>query len=293
MARNSTADVVIADNAHWLASTGGLRVVDALAIHDAIHSSATSVTVSGQTLRVFVSDNGCRRCDVIVDPWERPKGRCKLMEQNKKKPSDAARRAREGEKITWIIPLDAAGKHTAPTTGWGRIENGVLKQRCNAVLAADVQASKKGAKKAPPPPPAPAPKKQKVDADEARAVGRKMRLAADPDYIDPDELRGIGFDDIVHGMTGKERELWLKAISAFNAIHDNDAAKDTLNGLLKLGGARELAMASQPVPSRRRSRSTRRRGACVWRDLWCVCGALQNSLMSPQAPPPRAPARSR
>ena len=126
----------------------------------------------------------------------------------------------------------------------GRIENGVLKQR-NAVLAADVQASQKAAKKAPPPPPAPAPK-QKVDAGAARAVGRKMRLAADPDYIDPDEFRGIGFDDIIHGMTGKERELWIKAISAYNAIHDNDAAKDTLNGLLKLGGARELAMARQP-----------------------------------------------
>ena len=249
MARNSTSPVVIADNAAWLASTGGLRVADVLAIHDAIHSSATSVTLSrfGQTLRVFVSDNGCRRCDVIVDPSQRPAGRCKLMEQNKKKGSAAAQRAREGAKITWIIPLDAAGKHTAPTTGWGLIEDGVLKITCNAVLnAADVQASKKGAKKAPPPPPAPAPKKQKVDADEARAVGRKMRLAADPDYIDPDEFRGIGFDDIIHGMTGKERELWLKAISAYNAIHDNDAAKDTLNGLLKLGGARELAMASQP-----------------------------------------------
>ena len=127
MARNSTSPVVIADNAAWLASTGGLRVADVLAIHDAIHSSTASVTLSGfgQTLRVFVSDNGCR-------------------------------------------------------------------------------------------------------------------------HIDPDEFRGISFDDIVHGMTGKERELWLKAISAFNAIHDNDAAKDTLNGLLKLGGARELAMASQP-----------------------------------------------
>jgi hypothetical protein len=253
MARNSTAGVVIADNAAWLASTGGLRLANVLAIHDAIHSSAASVTLfgagagGGQTLRVFVSDNGCRRCDVIVDPSQRLAGRCKLMEQNKKKGSAAAQRAREGAKITWIIPLDAAGKHTAPTTGWGLIEDGVLKITCNAVLnAADVQASKKGAKKAPPPPAAPAPKKQKVDADEARAVGRKMRLAADPDYIDPDEFRGISFDDIVHGMTGKERELWLKAISAYNAIHDNDAAKDTLNGLLKLGGARELAMASQP-----------------------------------------------
>ena len=57
MARNSTAGVVIADNAAWLASTGGLRVTDVLAIHDAIHSSAVSVTLSGfgQTLRVFVS----------------------------------------------------------------------------------------------------------------------------------------------------------------------------------------------------------------------------------------------
>ena len=249
MARNSSDAVVKADNAHWLASTGGLRVADVLAIHDAIHSSAASVTLSGfgQTLRVFVSDNGCRRCDVIVDPSQRPAGRCKLMEQNKSSGSKAAERASQGAKITWIIPLDAAGKHTAPATGWGLIEDGVLKITCNAVLnAADVQASKKGAKKAPPPPPAPAPKKQKVDADEARAVGRKMRLAADPDYIDPDEFRGIGFDDIVHEMTGKERELWLKAISAYNAIKDNDAAKDTLNGLLKIGGARELAMASQP-----------------------------------------------
>ena len=38
---------VKADNADWLAATGGLLVADALAIHDAIHSSAASVTLSG------------------------------------------------------------------------------------------------------------------------------------------------------------------------------------------------------------------------------------------------------
>ena len=38
---------VKADNADWLASTGGLCLADALAIHDAIHSSAASVTLSG------------------------------------------------------------------------------------------------------------------------------------------------------------------------------------------------------------------------------------------------------
>ena len=43
------------------------------------------------------------------------------------------------------------------------------------------------------------------------------------------------------GLTPK-----ISSNSAHNKIHDNDAAKDTLNGLLKLGGARELAMASQP-----------------------------------------------
>ena len=62
MARNSTADVVIADNAQWLASTGGLRVADALAIHDAIHSSAASVTAPARTLRVG-SGTTVRRCD--------------------------------------------------------------------------------------------------------------------------------------------------------------------------------------------------------------------------------------
>ncbi len=253
---------VKADNADWLASTGGLCLADALAIHDAIHSSTASVTLSGfgQTMRVFRSPgNGCRRCDVIVDPSERPAGRCKLMEQNKSSGSKAAERASQGAKITWIIPLDAQGRHTPPATGWGKIEDGVLKPTCKAVIA-DVQASKKAAKKPPPPAAAPAPKKQKVDADEATAVGRKMRLAGDG-YTDPAQMgEGLSWDDIIVGMTGKERTLWIKATSAFEErcaaarragesggigkLHV--AAADHLNGLLKLGGAYELALARQP-----------------------------------------------
>ena len=65
---------VKADNADWLASTGGLCLADALAIHDAIHSSAASVTLSGfgQTLRVRLGQRLPPLRRLIVDPSQRP-----------------------------------------------------------------------------------------------------------------------------------------------------------------------------------------------------------------------------
>ena len=133
--RNATAAKVLKDNADYRV-IGGLALVDALAIHAAIHSTTVTVQLSsGIVLPVTISGNGCRRVDVIVD-FARPKGRCKLMAQNLEKSSAAARRARLGANITHVLPLDAAGLHTAPAHSgdWGMIENGVLVKKCAAVL---------------------------------------------------------------------------------------------------------------------------------------------------------------
>ena len=65
MARNTSAEATLRDNEEWLDAHGGLRLADALAIHNAIHDSTPSVTLStGECLPITVSANGCRRCDV-------------------------------------------------------------------------------------------------------------------------------------------------------------------------------------------------------------------------------------
>eukprot|EP00966_Prymnesium_polylepis_P176819 4094696-Prymnesium_polylepis.1 len=152
---NSTAEKTAQDNADFQAR-GGLALADAFRIHAAIHSTAPSVTLlSGITLPVFVSNNGCRRVDVIVDS-ARPRGRCKFMEQNKTKSSHAAQRANAGARITHILPLDRQGRHTPPqfSGDWGMLEGDVLAKTCAAVLnAADV--ARHRAAPAPPAPPLP------------------------------------------------------------------------------------------------------------------------------------------
>ena len=133
----TSAEAVLAANEDYVAN-GGLLLADALAIHDAIHDPALPASVSistGRTLDIFVSNNGARRCDVVVDA-ARPKGRCKLMAQNVNKQSASARRALAGAKITHILPLDTQGRHTnAPySSDWGCIEDDVLTKNCAAVL---------------------------------------------------------------------------------------------------------------------------------------------------------------
>ena len=105
----------------------------ALALHcdaqpDSVELQATSThEPQPRALEIKRTRNAVRRCDVIVD-HSRPRGYCKLMTQNVSKGSEYARRAREeGAEITWILPLDAAGKHTHNST-WGRIADGVLEK---------------------------------------------------------------------------------------------------------------------------------------------------------------------
>lgn len=129
-----TAASVKAYNAEYLAA-GGLALADAFAIHRAIHSTAAHVTLStGETLGIFKSKNGCWRCDVVVGGH----APCKLMAQNPDNDNAAAARARAGAKITHILPLDAAGRHTGSGGGtWGTLEEDRLTRTCAAVLNAD------------------------------------------------------------------------------------------------------------------------------------------------------------
>lgn len=137
---STSAEAVIAANEDYVAK-GGLLLDDAIAIHEAIHHAAQpdTVTVAGTELSIVRAKNGSRCCHLVVDPDVRPLGRCKLMAQNTKKKSAAANRAREGAKITWLLPLDDAGHNTVPpySSDWGTIEGGVLTKNCPAVLNQD------------------------------------------------------------------------------------------------------------------------------------------------------------
>jgi hypothetical protein len=107
-----------------------LSEADALAIHDAIHSKAKQVTLStGIVLPIFISQNGCRRCDLPTGAFSK---NAKLMAQNLQKSSGAAARARAGAKITHIIPVGANGQHVS-STSWGIIEGDKVTRSCFAV----------------------------------------------------------------------------------------------------------------------------------------------------------------
>ena len=69
---------------------------DALLIHFAIHAGDPDVTLSDGTtkLRIIKSANGCSSCMA---------GGYNFMQQNPTKPSNWARMARNGRKITWIM----------------------------------------------------------------------------------------------------------------------------------------------------------------------------------------------
>ena len=126
-----------------VAADFALSATDALSIARALHCDAqpdcVTILSAGmgdepRTLEIKRGRNSVRRCDVIVDE-ARPGGYCKLMTQNKTKASASARRAiEEGAHITWILPLDAAGKHTHNST-WGRIVDGVLEKAPRPALA--------------------------------------------------------------------------------------------------------------------------------------------------------------
>lgn len=65
-----------------------------LEIHNAIHdTSATSVTIAGETYEIAVGAAGCR----FVKVGERT-----FIEQNKEKDTKYARMAMSGQAITWV-----------------------------------------------------------------------------------------------------------------------------------------------------------------------------------------------
>jgi hypothetical protein len=101
---------------------------DAILIHNALHDPTFPKQVQLQSVNCVLKVTGkqIRVCVVIVDEAT-PLGYMKLMSQNKRKNSLWARRANEGESITWIIPK---GKIKAPKT-WGVIENGVFNLNIN------------------------------------------------------------------------------------------------------------------------------------------------------------------
>lgn len=76
-----------------------------VSIHLALHDPLMSQVTIGETvLPITIAPNGCRKCDYI-DPID---GKLTFMEQNKRKDSSWAVRARSGEKISWILPAGRA-----------------------------------------------------------------------------------------------------------------------------------------------------------------------------------------
>ena len=68
---------------------------DYVTIHQAIHSDVSSVDVKGTKYQVTQRSNGCRSVKI-------PKVGT-FIEQNKNKETDYAKRAKQGELITWLI----------------------------------------------------------------------------------------------------------------------------------------------------------------------------------------------
>jgi hypothetical protein len=118
-----------------------MTVHDALTIAAAITGLHRPISVvlpsTGDTLRVFDSGNGCRRCDLPGSGQFAQHGWMKFMEQNQNNNNAMAKRAREGEKIVHILPLDTEGKH--PYSWWGTIINGVLTKHTTYALLPAMQ----------------------------------------------------------------------------------------------------------------------------------------------------------
>ena len=96
-----------------------------LALHDEQQLDSVHLPDAAITLKIEKSNARPipgRICKIIVDQT-RPKGYSKVMTQNLNKKSKVAVRGQNGEKLTWILPMDAVtGKHLH-SSKWGRIEN--------------------------------------------------------------------------------------------------------------------------------------------------------------------------
>jgi len=82
-----------------------------LQINNALHSTASSVNIGNQTIPIKTGTNGCR-----FIRWKNKT----FMEQNKAKSSHYAKKAKLGQKITWIMSQDKS-------KSWGLIIDGKIK----------------------------------------------------------------------------------------------------------------------------------------------------------------------
>tara|TARA_Y100000310_G_C20311571_1_gene636477 strand:+ start:203 stop:490 length:288 start_codon:yes stop_codon:yes gene_type:complete len=89
-----------------------------LIIHKALHSmNCVSVTVNGTTHTIQTAWNGCRYIDV-KDPSQ-INGKQRFMIQNPQKETVYGKRARNGQKLTWVIR----------TGTWGLICNEAIERK--------------------------------------------------------------------------------------------------------------------------------------------------------------------
>jgi len=73
---------------------------DLIKIHNALHDQKKdrAIISGGRQFLIEKSRNGCRKVEVFDYGM--------LMQQNPKKSSSFARRARKGERLSWFIPSD-------------------------------------------------------------------------------------------------------------------------------------------------------------------------------------------
>ena len=71
-------------------------------IHKALHDGSETVEIDGKPLKVILWRNGCR----CVEYKDTDLGAVTIMEQNKNKSSEYAKRAKAGETLSWVIPYN-------------------------------------------------------------------------------------------------------------------------------------------------------------------------------------------
>lgn len=83
-----------------------------LQIHTALHTEGLqSLMIGGLKVPITLAANGCRQVylnDLLT-------GNCRIVVQNEKKNSPHALRSRNGENLTWVMPLNEQG---LPISGW-------------------------------------------------------------------------------------------------------------------------------------------------------------------------------
>tara|TARA_R110002020_G_scaffold453416_1_gene668179 strand:- start:26 stop:298 length:273 start_codon:yes stop_codon:yes gene_type:complete len=72
-----------------------INKTDYVTIHQAIHSKASNVMIKGTMYQVTKRSNGCKSVKIP--------GIGTFIEQNPNKETDYAKRAKNGESITWLI----------------------------------------------------------------------------------------------------------------------------------------------------------------------------------------------